>query len=88
MTKKDYELIADLLADLGENLIDEAYTQDSNGNGDGIVIDNAMALFQNTCIQFADKLAADNPRFNAVTFLTVCGLDNLVGEKWRTNYTN
>lgn len=87
MTKKDYELIADLLADLGEDLSDEAYIQDTNGNGDGILIDNTMALFQKTCIKFAEKLATDNPRFNVVTFLTACGLDNLVGEKWRANYT-
>ena len=87
MTRKDYELIAGVLSSFGDAAISTAYTQEQEGRGAGCLVDDAMALFEITCLGFADKLSENNPHFNAVVFLEACGLSNLVGENWRAKYT-
>jgi hypothetical protein len=58
MTRKDYELIAAVLA---------------GSKPDG---SRAMLLqWQTTAENMADALAADNPRFDRVRFLAVCGVE-------------
>lgn len=90
MTRKDYELIAGVLFRSGDEAIDAAYGQEQLhgcAHENFCLVDKAMRLWQDTCEEFANKLAEDNVRFNAVVFLEACGMDNLVGEAWRVKYT-
>jgi hypothetical protein len=59
MTRKDYVLIADTLANL---------MQDFNNCGDDSVSLSLVAE------ELADTLATDNPRFDRARFLTACGV--------------
>jgi hypothetical protein len=59
MTRKDYVLIADTLANL---------MQDFNNCGDDSVSLSLVAQ------ELADTLAKDNPRFDSARFLTACGV--------------
>jgi hypothetical protein len=61
MTKKDYELIADALANIGENYQGEDWT-----------MSGALGLISE---KLADALATTNPRFNRDTFLKACGVN-------------
>ena len=61
MTKKDYELIAWALADIGENYEGEDWT-----------ISGALGLVS---WKLADALEATNPRFNREIFLKACGVN-------------
>jgi hypothetical protein len=60
MTKKDYELIADVLKDQRNLSL-------MPGFGDPTPAMVAKA--------FADRLATANPRFNRATFLRACGVE-------------
>jgi hypothetical protein len=59
MTRKDYVLIADTLANL---------MSDFNNGGEDSVSLSLVAQ------ELADALQADNPRFNRARFLDACGV--------------
>jgi hypothetical protein len=59
MTRKDYVLIANTLANL---------MKDFNNGGDDTV---SLALVSH---ELADVLASDNPRFDRIRFLAACGV--------------
>ncbi len=59
MTRKDYVLIAETLADL---------MADFNNGGDDTVSLTLVA------VELAETLAKDNPRFDRDRFLTACGV--------------
>jgi hypothetical protein len=60
MTRKDYVLIADTLANL---------MSDFNNGGEDFVSLSLVAQ------ELADTLEADNPRFDRERFLTACGVN-------------
>jgi hypothetical protein len=60
MTRKDYVLIADTLANL---------MSDFNNGGEDSVSLSLVAQ------ELADTLEADNPRFDRERFLTACGVN-------------
>jgi hypothetical protein len=59
MTRKDYVMIAETLADL---------MADFNNGGDDTVSLTLVA------VELAETLAKDNPRFDRDRFLTACGV--------------
>jgi len=59
MTKKDYELIAGVIAQNQAQFI-----QGEDGH----------ALLKILAQQLANELESDNPRFNRLTFLKACGV--------------
>ena len=61
MTKKDYELIAGVIA---QNQADFVEGEDGH------------ALLGILSHQLANELQGDNPRFNRSTFLKACGVSN------------
>jgi hypothetical protein len=61
MTKKDYELIAGIIA---QNQADFFEGEDGH------------SLLKILSHQLANELATDNPRFNRSTFLKACGVSN------------
>jgi len=71
MTKKDYELIARVLA--------------TAPDGEGV---EGLINWGNTCRHMAHSLAAQNPRFNIVTFLDACGFDMAFGGGWRQEFAD
>jgi hypothetical protein len=62
MTKKDYELIAQALADISENY-----------EGDDWTVSGVIGLMAG---KLANKLESENPRFNREMFLKACGVFN------------
>lgn len=59
MTRKDYVMIAETLADL---------MADFNNGGDDTISLTLVA------VELAETLAKDNPRFDRDRFLTACGV--------------
>ena len=62
MTKKDYELIADILQDCEKDF------------APSMVYGQIKVSKRNIAYQFARKLSLNNPRFNREKFLTACGI--------------
>lgn len=60
MTRKDYVMIAETLADL---------MADFNNGGDDTISLTLVA------VELAETLAKDNPRFDRDRFLTACGVN-------------
>lgn len=60
MTRKDYVMIAETLADL---------MADFNNGGDDTISLTLVA------VELAETLAKDNPRFDRARFLTACGVN-------------
>lgn len=61
MTRKDYQLIADILA---------RHNREANERGRHF----EAGAVAGVAYELATKLKADNPRFNRDTFLGACGL--------------
>ncbi len=61
MTRKDYQLIADILAQ---------HNREANERGRQF----EAGAVAGVAYELATKLQADNPRFNRDTFLGACGL--------------
>jgi hypothetical protein len=66
MTRKDYELIADVIAKLEPNVTVVHYCGDDAGRPN-VTMRDVVAR------DFADALTATNPRFDRERFLAACG---------------
>jgi hypothetical protein len=57
----------------------------SSPEGHGV---EGLLNWGDTCRHMARALAAENPRFNTVTFLGACGFDMAFGAQWRQEFAN
>lgn len=69
MTKKDYQIIASVINDII--------------SGGALCMDNEEDC-RDFVRQFAEKLQAENPRFNREIFAKACGVEDI--DKQRDNY--
>jgi hypothetical protein len=73
MTRKDYVLIADTIAQFSRDIaIDEALTLTTNGRA---VLSGERVGLQTIAHRLAEQLRQDNPRFDRHRFLQACQLD-------------
>jgi hypothetical protein len=73
MTRKDYVLLADLLAQFSRDIAtDEGLTLTANGRA---VLSGERVGLQTIAHRLAEKLQQDNPRFDRHRFIEACQLD-------------
>jgi hypothetical protein len=73
MTRKDYVLIADTIAQFSRDIAsDEGLTLSTNGRA---VLSGERAALQTIAHRLAEKLQQDNPRFDRKRFIDACQLD-------------
>ncbi len=73
MTRKDYVLIADTIAQFSRDIaIDEALTLTTNGRA---VLSGERVGLQTIAHRLADQLRQDNYRFDQRRFIDACQLD-------------
>ena len=73
MTRKDYVLLADLLAQFSRDIAnDEGLTLTTNGRA---VLSGERVGLQTIAHRLAEKLQQDNPRFDRHRFIDACQLD-------------
>ena len=73
MTRKDYVLIADTIAQFGRDIAhDEGLTLSTNGKA---VLSGERAALQTIAHRLAEQLRQDNPSFDRSRFINACQLD-------------
>ena len=73
MTRKDYVLLADILAQLSREIAKDE-TGDLTERGRAILSGGRLTVW-NIAHRLADQLRDDNPRFDRKRFLDACQLD-------------
>jgi hypothetical protein len=73
MTRKDYVLIADTIAQFSRDIAnDEGLTLSTNGKA---VLSGERAALQTIAHRLAEQLRQDNPSFDRSRFINACQLD-------------
>lgn len=73
MTRKDYVLIADTIAQFSRDIAnDEGLTLSTNGKA---VLSGERAALQTIAHRLAEQLRQDNPSFDRSRFIDACQLD-------------
>lgn len=73
MTRKDYVLIADTIAEFVRDIASEEF-EDLSEAGKAILSGERLAA-QSIAYRLADQLHQDNPRFDRHRFMSACQLD-------------
>lgn len=73
MTRKDYVLIADTIAQMSRDIAQEQF--DARAYTDKAILSGERLGVYNLAQRLADQLRNDNPRFDRSRFIDACQLD-------------
>lgn len=73
MTRKDYILLADVLAQFSRDIARDAF--DTKTDMGRAILSGERVAIQTIAHRLADQLREDNPRFDRKRFLDACQLD-------------
>ena len=73
MTRKDYILLADILAQFSRDIARDAF--DTTTDAGRAILSGERVAVQTIAHRIADQLRQDNPRFDRKRFLDACQLD-------------
>jgi hypothetical protein len=73
MSRKDYELIADIIAQFNRDIANEQF--DSQSEAGTLVLAGERAALHTLSHRLADQLRQENPRFDRSRFINACQLD-------------